>query len=74
MAVDYVRHNLQNLFFEENPMTEIFAKYKSWIVTAAALVLLILAGLGVRSCSHAVKEKLCSKSTEQSQSGPDSFW
>lgn len=55
-------------------IAELFAKYKSWIVTVAALVLLILAGLGVRSCSHAVKEKLCSKSTEQSQSGPDSFW
>lgn len=55
-------------------IAELFAKYKNWIVTVAALVLLVLAGIGVRSCSHAVKEKLCSKSTEQSQSSQDSFW
>lgn len=53
-------------------IAESFAKYKSWFLTIAAILLLLFAGLGVRSCSHAIKEKLCKP--QESQSSPDSFW
>lgn len=53
---------------------ELFAKYRSWFVTGAAILILILAGLGVRSCSHTLKDKICKSSDSSQSSGPDSFW
>jgi hypothetical protein len=53
-------------------IAELFAKYRSWFLTGAAVLLLIFAGLGIRSCSHALKDKICKQ--DSSQSSPDSFW
>lgn len=54
-------------------IAELFAKYKSWFLTIAALLLLIFAGLGLKSCARSVKESLC-KPTESSSSSSESFW